>query len=247
MQVPYSWIKELADIPWSAEELANRLTLSGTEAEVEMLFGSEFDNICIGQIIELEPIEGSDHLKKAIVDGGDEKLQVVCGAPNAANGQKIILAKVGAVLKDGLKIKKARLRGVESSGMICSERELGLSDDHSGIIVLDEDASIGMPALEYLNLQDPVIELDLTPNRADMLSAIGVARDCACLAGTKLKRPEITLEESAEKAADFIKVSIDDPDACPRYAARIIRNVKIGPSPWWIKRKLILCGIRPIS
>ena len=247
MQVPYSWIKELADIPWSAEELANRLTLSGTESEVEMLFGSEFDNICVGQIVELEAVEGSDHLKKAIVDSGDEKLQVVCGAPNAANGQKIILAKIGAVLKDGMKIKKAKLRGVESNGMICSERELGLSEDHSGIIVLDDDAPVGMPALEYLNLQDPVIELDLTPNRADMLSAIGVARDCACLAGTKLKRPEFALEESAEKTADYIKVSIDDPDACPRYAARLIRNVKIGPSPWWIKRKLILCGIRPIS
>ncbi|PKK83298.1 MAG: phenylalanine--tRNA ligase subunit beta [candidate division Zixibacteria bacterium HGW-Zixibacteria-1] len=247
MQVPYSWIKELADIPWSAEELANRLTLSGAEAEVERLFGSEFDNICIGKIVELEPIEGTDHLKKAIVDSGDEKLQVVCGAPNAASGQKVVLAKIGAVLKEGFKIKKAKLRGVESNGMICSERELGISDDHNGIIVLDDDAPIGAPALDYLNLQDPVIELDLTPNRPDMLSAIGVARDCACLAGTKLKRPEYTLEEAAEKTADFIKVSIDDPDACPRYAARVIRNVKIGPSPWWIKRKLILCGIRPIS
>jgi len=247
MQVPYSWIKELADVPWAAEELADRLTLSGAEAEVENLFGSTFDNVCIGQIVELEPVEGSDHLRRAVVDSGDEKLQVVCGAPNAAAGQKIVLAKVGAELKDGMKIKKAKLRGVESFGMICSEQELGISEDHSGIIVLDDEAEIGRPALDYFKLDDPVIKLDLTPNRPDMMSAIGVARDSACLAGTKLKKPEFELTETAEKAADYIKVSIDDTDACPRYAARVIKNVKIGPSPWWIKRKLILCGIRPIS
>ena len=247
MQVPYSWIKELADIPWSAEELAERLTLSGAEAEVEELFKAGFENVCVGHIIELEPVEGSDHLKKAVVDSGDEHLQVICGAPNAAKGQKIVLAKVGATLKEGFKIKKAKLRGVESYGMICSEMELGMSEDHSGIIVLEDDAEIGRPALDYFGLDDPVIKLDLTPNRPDMLSAIGVARDSACLAGTKLKRPEFKLEESAEKASDYINISIDDPDACPRYAARIIRNIKIGPSPWWIKRKLLLCGIRPIS
>jgi len=247
MQVPYGWIKELADIPWSAEELADRLTLSGAEAEVERLFDSGFENVCVGQITELEPIEGSDHLKKAVVDSGEEKFQVVCGAPNAAAGQKVILAKVGATLKEGFKIKKAKLRGVESYGMICSEMELGISEDHGGIIVLGDDAEIGRPALDYFGLDDPVLKLDLTPNRPDMLSAIGAARDSACLAGVELKKPEFELKETDEKASDYVKVSIADPDACPRYAARIIKNVKIGPSPWWIKRKLILCGIRPIS
>jgi phenylalanyl-tRNA synthetase beta chain len=174
-------------------------------------------------------------------------LQVVCGAPNAAPGQKVILAKVGAKLQGEYEIKAAKLRGVKSFGMICSERELGISDDHSGIIVLDDDAPVGMPADEYLKLNDNIIKLDLTPNRPDMMSAIGVARDIGCLTGNKLKRPEFKIDETGEKASDYVKVSIDDPDACPRYAARIIKGAKIGPSPWWIKQKLLLSGIRPIS
>ena len=247
MQVPYGWIKELVDVPWSAEELANRLTLSGAESEVEKPYDNQFEGTCVGQIEELEQIPGSDHLKKAIVSDGTEQVQVVCGAPNAQKGQKIIFAKIGSILKGGLEIKKAKLRGVESYGMICSEAELGLSDDHSGIMVLDEDAQVGTPALSYLGLDDAVLKLDLTPNRSDLLSVIGVARDCACLAGLKVKRPDFTIAESGERASDYVKVSIDDPDACPRYAARIIKGIKIGPSPWWIKKKLLLCGIRPIS
>jgi phenylalanyl-tRNA synthetase beta chain len=247
MQVPYSWLKELVDIPWPAKELAERLTLSGAEAEIEFLFDGDFDNICVGQIVRLDAIEGSDHLKTALVDTGGEKLQVVCGAPNAEKGQKIIFAGIGAVLKNGMEIKKAKLRGAESYGMICSEAELGLSDDHSGIMVLDDGASVGQPAIEYLQLNDPVLKLDLTPNRADLMSAIGVARDSACLSGKKVRRPVFDIAEAGEKASDWVKVSIADPDACPRYAARIIKGVKIGQSPWWIKRKLLLCGIRPIS
>lgn len=247
MQVPYSWIKELVNIPWSPEELAERLTLGGAETEIQYLYNNGFKRICVGQVVNLEAIEGSDHLTTAVVDTGEEKLQVVCGAPNVKEGQKVIFAGIGAELKDGLKIRKARLRGVESHGMICSEAELGLTEDHSGIMVLDEDAEIGMPALRSLGLDDPVLKFDLTPNRPDMLSAIGVARESACLAGMKIIRPEFELSEAAEKASDYVRVSIDDPDACPRYAARIIKGVRIGPSPWWIKRKLLLCGIRPIS
>ncbi|UCD93967.1 MAG: phenylalanine--tRNA ligase subunit beta [Candidatus Zixiibacteriota bacterium] len=247
MQVPYSWLKELVDVPWPSEELAQRLTLAGAEAETEPLFDGEFDNICVGQIVALDEIKGSDHLKTALVNTGSEKLQVVCGAPNAAKGQKVIFAEIGATLAGGTEIKKVKLRGVESYGMICSEAELGLSDDHSGIMVLDGDASVGQPAIEYLQLNDPIIKLDLTPNRADLMSAIGVAREAACLSGKKVERPVFEIAEAPEKASDWVKVSIDDPDACPRYAARIIKGVKIGPSPWWIKRKLLLCGIRPIS
>jgi phenylalanyl-tRNA synthetase beta chain len=247
MQVPYGWIQELVDVNWPPEELAERLTLAGSEAEVKRIFEGQFDNIVIGQVVELSNIEKSDHLKKAIADSGNEKIQVVCGAPNVQNGQKVILAKVGAKLQNEFEIKEVKLRGVESFGMICSERELGITDDHTGIIVLDDDAPIGMPADEYLKLNDSTIKLDLTPNRPDMMSAIGVSRDVACLTGQKLKKPIFELNEVAEKASDYIKVSIDDADACPRYAARMIKGVKIGPSPWWIKQKLLLCGIRPIS
>jgi len=250
MQVPLSWIKELVEIDWTAAELAERLTLSGAEAEVEYITDipfDNFDNIVIGKILECNPVPDSDHLSLAIVDDGSTKVQVVCGAPNVAAGQKIVLAKIGAELKGGFKIKKAKLRGVESNGMICSERELGISDDHSGIMVLDEDAPIGEPFFKALGLDDPIIKLDLTPNRPDLMSAFGVARDAACLAGKKLKRPEFELQEISENANDKIKIGIDDPDACPRYGVRMIMDMKIGESPWWIRRKLMLCGIRPIS
>jgi len=247
MQLPYRWITDLVDIDWDAGETARRLTLSGAEAEISRPFKNAFGNIVIGRIIELEDIEGSDHLKKALVDSGQERLTVVCGAPNAEKGQNIVLAKIGARLKGDFEIKKVKIFGVESSGMICSERELGLSDDHSGIMVLDDDAPVGVAAVEYLGLDDPVLSFDLTPNRPDLLSALGVARDVACLAEKKVKRPVFDLAESGPEAADFVRVAIDDPEACPRYAARVIRNVKIGPSPWWIKRRLILSGIRPIS
>ncbi len=247
MQLPYSWIKELVDIDWPPEELAQRLTLSGSEAEVIQPFSGKFENIVVGQIVEIEPIEGTDHLKRAVVDTGGGKHQVVCGAPNVAVNQKVIFAGVGSKLEGGFIIKKAKLKGVESDGMICSERELGLSDDHSGIMILADDAPIGEPAGKCLGLDDHVIEFDLTPNRMDMLCAIGVARDLACLAGKKVRRPKYKLKEIAEKAGDLVEIAIDDADACPRYSARLIKNVKIGQSPWWIKQKLIMCGIRPIS
>ncbi len=247
MKAPYSWIKELVDISMSPEELADRLSLCGAEADAKPFLEGNFDNIVIGSVVELEPIENSDHLRKAIVDDGSEKFHVVCGAPNVAKGQKIILAKIGAELKGGFKIKRAKLRGVESSGMICSESELGISDDHSGIMVLDDDAPLGENPIEYLKLNDTILHLDLTPNRPDLLAMIGVARDTACLTDKKISRPQFEVKESDEAADKYIKVSIDDAEACPRYAARVIKNIKIGPSPWWIKRKLLLSGVRPIS
>ena len=247
MQVPLSWIKELVDIDWTASELAERLTLSGAEAEVEFITDIPFDNIVIGKVISCDRVPNSDHLSLAIVDDGKEKVQVICGAPNVAAGQKIVLARVGAELKGGFKIKKAKLMGVESNGMICSERELGISDDHSGIMVLDEDAPVGEPFFRATGLDDPIIKLDLTPNRPDLMSAIGVARDVACLAGKKIRRPEYELKETDEKARDRVKIGIDDPDACPRYGARMIMDMTVGESPWWIKRRLMLCGFRPIS
>lgn len=247
MQVPYSWIKELAKFNMSPEQLAERLTIAGSETLVSFPFKGQWDKIVVGYVTELEKIPDSDHLTKAMVDCGEGVVQVVCGAPNVARGQKVVFAKVGAVLGENFVIKKARLRGVESSGMICSERELGLTDDHSGIMVLDEAAPVGRPILEYLEMDDAILNLDITPNRPDMLAVIGVARDVSCLNDTSYTRPEFELKESDEPAASYIKISIADPKACPRYAARIIKKVKIGPSPWWIRRKLILCGVRPIN
>jgi len=247
MQLPYSWIKELVNIDWSPEELADRLTLSGAETEVEYLTEIPFDNIVIGEVLECGPVPESDHLSKCLVTDGTEKIPVVCGAPNVAKGQKIVLAKVGAELAGGFKIKKAKLRGVESHGMICSERELGISEDHSGIMVLDEKAPVGKPFFKTMGLDDAILKLDLTPNRADLMSAFGVARDVSCLSGKPMVRPEFEIDENSEKASDYVKVGIADPDACPRYAARIIKNITVKESPWWLQRRLMLSGIRPIS
>ncbi len=247
MQLPYGWIKELVDINWAPEELASRLTLCGTAATASKFIETGFDKIIVGEIAELEEIKGSNHLKRAVVNTGDKMVPVVCGAPNAAQGQKVVLAQVGAVLAGGLEIKKMTLCGVESYGMICSERELGLTDDHSGIMVLPDDAPLSQPAGEFLGVDDYILKFDLTPNRPDSLSAVGVARDVACLAGQKIKRPEYNIVESSYKCSEAVKISIADPQACPRYAARVIKGVKIGQSPWWIKAKLLMCGIRPIS
>jgi len=247
MQIPYSWIVELTGVTWPAREMANRLTLCGTAAEASEFLEESFENIVVGRIDELAHVEGSDHLQRAVVNTGSETFQVVCGAPNAVKGQKIVFAKIRARLKGFGELKKAKLRGVESYGMICSEAELGITDDHSGIMVLEDGAPLGMPADEHLGLNDYIFKFDLTPNRPDSLSAIGIARDVACLAETQIQRPDYKLLESNQKASDLVKISIDDALACPRYAARIIKGVKIGPSPWWIKRKLLLSGIRPIT
>jgi phenylalanyl-tRNA synthetase beta chain len=247
MQLPYSWLKELVETDWSAKEAAFRLTLCGTAAQAEPFSSGQFNNIVVGQIIDIEPIAGTDHLKKAIVEVGSEKLQIVCGAPNAEKGQKVPVAKIGAKLANGMEIKNVKLRGVESSGMICSEAELGLTEDHSGIMVFDEMAPIGEPIEKYLKLDDHIFEFDLTPNRADSLSVIGIARDLASLVEKKISREPYSISETGKKASQEISIEIDDAEACPRYAARVIKGVKVGESPWWIKRKLILCGIRPIS
>jgi phenylalanyl-tRNA synthetase beta chain len=247
MRLPHSWLRELVDTDWSPKETAFRLTLCGTAAEVSSFSSGQFDNIVVGQIIEIEPIVGTDHLKKAMVDIGTDKLQIVCGAPNASKGQKVAIAKIGAKLSGEMEIKHVKLRGVESSGMICSEAELGLTDDHSGIMVLDDNAPIGEAIGKYLGLDDYVFGFDLTPNRSDSLSAIGIARDVACLAGKKINRESYSLSEVSQKGCEEISIEIDDIEACLRYAARVIKGVKIGPSPWWIKRKLLLSGIRPIS
>ncbi len=247
MQISYNWLKELVDISWAPRELAERLTLCGTQADAVPFIDASLENLVVGKIVEIEPVKGSDHLSTARVDAGGEILQVICGAPNARAEQKVVLAKVGARLKGVGEIKKAKIRGVESFGMICSERELGLSDDHSGIMVLDSNAPVGEAAARYLGIDDFVLKFDLTPNRGDSLSAVGIARDVAALAGKRLRKPEYILEEIRERADSGVKISIADSEACPRYAARIIKGVKIGPSPWWIKRKLLVSGIRPIS
>ncbi len=247
MKISYSWLKELTGLDWPVEEMGDRLTLCGTACEEIDPLDRHLDKVVVGEVTDLQPIEGADKIRKATVNIGDETLDLVCGAPNVAVGQKVAVAQVGAEMAGGLKIKKSKIRGIPSAGMICAADELGLFEDHSGIMVLDESAVPGTPLVDLLDLHDYVMGFELTPNRADSMSAIGIARDLAALASIKVKYPEYELKQIAEKASDHIKVSIEDPDACPRFTARIIRNVKIGPSPWWVQKKLIGAGIRPIS
>jgi phenylalanyl-tRNA synthetase beta chain len=164
-----------------------------------------------------------------------------------AAGQKVPVAKLGARLAGGMEIKKVKIKGVESCGMICSEAELGISEDHSGIMVLDTDAPLGTPLVAALEFDDYILDFELTPNRGDSMSAIGIARDLAALAEVSLRKPTVDIRPTSGKAADYIKVTIDDPQGCPRYAARIIKFVRIAPSPWWIQRRLLTAGMRPIS
>jgi len=247
MKVSYKWLLELTGLDWPAEELGDRLTLCGTACEYIDHLAEHMNNVFVAEVHELNPIEGADKIRLATVDTGEEKLDVVCGAPNVAAGQKIALARIGAELAGGMKIKKTKIRGIESVAMICSERELGMSDDHAGILVLGDDAKVGQPLVEYLDFDDYRLTFELTPNRPDSMCAIGIARDMAALASTKLVRPEFELKESDEAASDHVSITIDAPDACPRYAARIVRGIKVGESPWWLKRKLIAAGVRPIS
>ena len=247
MKISYQWLLELTGLDWPVEEVADRLTLSGTSCEDIESTSRYMDRVVVGEVLDLQPIEGASKIRLATVNLGSETLDLVCGAPNVAVGQKVAVAKLGAKLAGDMEIKKVKIRGVESVGMICSERELGISDDHSGILVLDKGAKIGTPVAEALDFNDYILDFELTPDRADSTSAIGIARDLAVLGGVKLKMPTCDIHEASEPASKHIKVSIDDPVGCPRYAARVIRNIKIGPSPWWIKKKLITAGVRPIS
>lgn len=247
MKISYKWLVELTGVDWSPEKVAERLTLCGTACEDIIPTARFMDKVVVGKVSELKSIEGASKIRLATVDIGSESLDLVCGAPNVAIGQKVPVATLGAKIAGGLTIKRTKIRGVESRGMICSELELGISDDHSGILVLDPEAVIGTPIVEHLDFDDYILEFELTPNRGDSMSAIGIARDLAALASTKVKRPEIAIKKSSEKASDHIKVTIEDPEGCPRYTARIIKNIRIGQSPWWLKKKLITADIRPIS
>lgn len=247
MKVSYKWLTELTGVNWAPEDMGDRLTLCGTACEYIEPADQYMDKVIVGEITAINPIEGADKIRLATVNLGDSSMDVVCGAPNIEVGQKVPVATEGASLAGGIVIKKTKIRGIESRAMICSEKELDLSDNHSGILVLENNAEPGKPLADLLDYRDFQMTFELTPNRPDSMSAIGLARDVGTLAGKKVTRPEFELTEIKDKAADCIKVSIDDPEACPRYSARVIKNVKIGESPWWMKKKLILCGVRPIN
>ena len=247
MKVSYKWLKNFIDLDASPEEIEYKLTLSGSEVENIEVLGSDLDRVVVGEIGKIEKHPQAEKLSICQVNIGTEIKQIICGASNIRIKQKVPAALIGATLPNGLRIEKATLRGIDSYGMICSEKELGLGEDSQGIMILDSGLKVGQKLADALDLNDFIFDVDLTPNRADCLSILGIAREVAALFDKKLRKPEISLTEIEEEASSFIKVTIDDPLACPRYACRVIRDVKIEPSPFWIRRRLLSCGVRSIN
>ncbi len=250
MKVSVKWLKDYVDIDIEVAELAHKLTMSGNEIEGIEVIGDGWDKVVIGHVLELEPHPDADRLRLATIDLGDEQITVVCGAPNVQVGDKIAFARVGANLIDGhsgkrRELKPAKIRGVHSEGMICSEMELGISDSHEGIIVLPADAPIGKPLAEYMG--DTVLDISVTPNRADCLSVLGIARETAALTGKVMTMPTVEYTEAGDDITRSVSVEVADPDLCYRYCASLTKNVKIGPSPQWMQQRLLACGMRPIS
>ncbi|WP_071131723.1 phenylalanine--tRNA ligase subunit beta [Enterococcus timonensis] len=253
MLVSYQWLNEFVNLEnISAQQLGDKMSVTGIEVEGIEEISAGLKKIVIGFVTETKPHPDSDHLTICQVDLGDEISQIICGAPNIATGQKVIVALPGARIGDNVKIKKGKIRGEVSNGMICALQELGIAENlapkdfSEGIYVLPEDAPIGMDALEYLGFNDPVIELSITPNRADALSMHGVAYEVAAIYNQEVRFPEVTFSETGEKISDHLSVTVDDEDTLS-YNLRIIENVKIAPSPVWLQMRLIKEGIRPIN
>ena len=247
MQVSFNWLKEYVDIDLDPQGLADLLTMSGSEVESVVKVGNECDGVVVSHIISVVPHPNADKLSLCTVDTGSATYPIVCGATNIKPGDKAPLALVGTQLPNGITIKKAKIRGESSQGMLCSESELSFGSDESGIMILPPSAEVGQPLAEALGLKDCIFEIGLTPNRPDCLSIRGIAREIAALTRKALRLPAIKIAEKGEEINKLTFVTIEDPDLCPRYSARIISQVKIGPSPFWLKRRLESCGIRSIS
>ncbi|PRX25290.1 phenylalanyl-tRNA synthetase beta subunit [Orenia metallireducens] len=249
MKVSYKWLKEYVDFDYTPEELAEKLTLAGLEVDGIEYKGREIKDIVVGQIKEKVSHENADKLSVCKVDvGQDEELQIVCGAKNMDVGDRVPVAVVGTTMPNGMKIKKAKLRGVTSFGMMCSTNELELPDDGvDGLFILPEDAVIGNKLVDELGIDDIVIELDLTPNFAHCLSMIGVAREVSAMTGNELKLPTAEVAEIEEEINDWVKVEVEENELCPRYAGRVITGVEVKESPLWLKKRLESAGVRPIN
>ena len=254
MKVSYDWLSTMVELPEDPSELSREFIRTGTEVEAIETVGEAFDHVVTAQVLSKTAHPDSDHLWVCSVDvgannvdaeGNPEPLQIVCGAQNFNEGDHIVTAMVGAVLPGDVKIKKGKLRGVVSMGMNCSARELGLSSDHEGIWILPQDAPVGMPLSQYLGSSDVVLDCEITPNRPDCLSMIGIAREVGAIYDRdfSVELPQVR-EESGASAEDTVSVELLDEGLCDRYVARVVRDVKVGPSPDWLVQRLNACGVR---
>ncbi len=265
MKISYNWLREYVAPGLAPEELAGALTMLGLEVDGVEKTGASVEGVVVGRVESVRPHPNADRLVLCDVDLGTasengEAVQIACGAPNVEAGQKVPVATVGTTLwlpsrndpaqKEPVTIQKTKLRGEVSEGMICAEDELGLSENHAGIMVLHESAEVGQPFADYLRAQgleaeDAVLDIDLTPNRPDAASHLGVARDVAALTGAPLERPDVELPEAGGETAERVEVKIEAPEACPRYAALLVRGVEVKESPAWLKARLTAIGLRP--
>ncbi|MEW6195506.1 MAG: phenylalanine--tRNA ligase subunit beta [Bacteroidota bacterium] len=249
MKISINWLRDYIDLSGiSLDEIVHKLSVAGLEVEEVIDQAKAFENFVVGYVKEKKKHPNADKLSVCIVDDGTSEHNVVCGAPNVEQGQKVAFAKIGAVIpSEGIKLAKAKIRGEQSSGMICSEKELGLSDNHEGIMVLDSNIETGKSLADAIGQNDIVLDIAITPNRADALSHIGIARDLSAIFNRELKFPAIKIVESQKKSSDYAKVEIIDSVNCPRYIGKVATGVKIGESPDWLKTKLKSIGLRPIN
>ncbi len=252
MLVSLKWLSDYVPLTLPVKELAERLTLAGVKVERIISQGGDWEGVRVGEVLAVDPHPNADRLRLVTVDvGGAERPRVVCGAPNVAAGQRIAFASVGARLRDGRSgdwsvLKPAKIRGIESAGMVTSEKELGLGESHEGILVLPDDAPVGTPLADYLG--DTLLEIEVTPNRPDFLSVLGIAWEVAAQTHTKVAEPDrIYAEAATATASQRTSVTIEDRQLCPRYLAGIVERVKVGPSPAWLQERLLAAGMRPIA
>lgn len=249
MLISLNWLKQYIDLDGiEINEMENALTMIGQEVEKIDIVGGNLDKVVVAHLEEVKKHPNADSLTLCKVNNGKEILQIVCGATNHKTGDKVALAQVGARLKEDFTIKKGKIRGEESNGMLCSEDELGIGSDKDGIIILPEDAPVGVPFKDYLGINDTVFELEITPNRPDCLSHIGIARELSAYYGKELKYPETEIKnEIEEKTSDNVKVSIEDSNLSRRYVTRILKNVTVKESPKWLKERIEAVGLRSIN
>ncbi|MFN3269826.1 MAG: phenylalanine--tRNA ligase subunit beta, partial [Candidatus Kapaibacteriota bacterium] len=247
MRISFKLLNEFIDLQRDPKDIANVLTSIGFEVEEFIDFAEKYRNFFVAEVKSVEKI--TEKLSFCKVDNGKETVDVVCGAPNVANGQKVVLAMPGAIIPKGeFEIKPTVIRGYRSNGMICSEDELEIGDCADEILVLEESAPVGKPFSEYFGLDDVVFEIGITPNRGDCLSHLGIARELSAYFEIPLRIPFFEMKENSDvNISQFVSVEILDTEKCPRYSAKLIKNVKVGESPSWLKSKLILLGLRPIN
>jgi len=247
MKVSKSWLSDYVSIQSDTNQLADALTMAGLEIETISEPFAYLDNVVVGKIKSITPHSNADKLQCCRVDIGEKTVPIVCGAKNIFEGASIACALPGTCLPGGLILKKTVIRGETSEGMICSEKELGIGEDSKGVLIFEDSYTTGMPLNKALNLTDAVMEIGLTPNRPDCASMIGVAREIAAIETTKIKYPSMTVDETGPDCSSMTSVIIENPDHCPRYAARVMLNVTIEPSPQWLQQRLSSIGLRPIN